>query len=371
MSENAARPNAPLTAWGTELAAAFCERCHASFLVTSDTPLAKCPNCFQSSLEITSDSLPGAPHPYPPELILPSRLSRPQLLEAIHGFAASIPFAPPGLAPAELRSRLATIYLPMWLVDGIVSAYWQAEVGFDYRVISHQETYNQSHGGWKSSEVQEPRVRWENRVGKINRGYQNVATPALDDAADLEKRLGRFQLDYAQSYSPDYIQQAFIRVPDRTPKTSWSEAAVAFQKTAADDCQRACEAGHIRQFRWKARFTRLNWTLLLLPVYAAYYQDDHGETQVIRIHGQTGAVCGARRSSSRRAGRVGLAILAIGVFLFLAGLLLDGLSETSLSLDMAATVLAVLGISGILAACIPYVISWDFNRRQKLEEAKT
>lgn len=371
MSENAPGLVAPLTAWGTDLAAAFCARCHAGFLVACDTPPVKCPNCFQFTLEISSGGLPGAPHPYLPELILPPRLSESRLLEAIRGFAASIPFAPPDLSPAALRSRLATVYFPMWLVDGIVSAYWQGEVGFDYQVISHQETYNQNHGGWKSSEVQEPRVRWENRVGRINRGYQNVATLALDDAADLEKQLGRFQLDYAQSYSPDYIQRAFIRVPDRTPETSWSEAAVAFQKTVAEDCQRACEAGHVRQFRWKARFTRLNWTLLLLPVYSAYYQDDRGETQIIKIHGQTGAVTGVRRSSGRRAGRAGLAILVVGILLFLAGLVLDGLSETSLSLDMAANVLAVLGISGVLAACIPYVISWDFNRRQKLEEAKS
>ncbi len=369
MSENTANPNEILTAWGTDLAAAYCAHCQTGFLVACDTLPAKCPNCFQASLEIAPNGLPALPHPYPPELILPFRLSEAQLSEAMRRFTASIPFAPPQLNPTELRSHLATVFLPMWLVDSSVSACWQAEVGFDYQVISHQEIYDQNSSSWKTNEVKEARVRWENRVGRLNRMYQNVTTPALDHAQTLEKQIGRFELGSAQSYAPENIRQATIRATDRPPKASWTEAAAAFQKTAADDCQHACAGGHIRQFRWKARFTRLNWTLMLLPVYTTYYRDDDGETQTVLIHGQTGATSGARRASGRRAARTGLVILVLGILLCLAGFLLDTDPAANLAQSTLATVLVVTGIAGILTACIPYLIAWDFNRRQKLEAA--
>ncbi len=370
MSENAASSTRLLTAWGADLASAFCARCQTSFLVDRDAPPAACPNCFQSALEIKPDDIAGGLHPYPPELIVPFQLSEQQLGDAIRRFAASIPFPPTSLDPSKLRAGMSMVYVPTWLVDSAVSAYWQAEVGFDYQVISHQETYQQNLGGWKSSEVKEPRVRWENRVGRLRRAYHNVAVPAIEESARPEKQLGAFHMDSAQSYHPDCIRRAAIRVPDRTPQTSWSDAAAAFQKTAAQDCQHACSAGHIRQFRWKARFNRLNWTLMLLPMYTAYYRDDQGKIHGIKIHGQTGAISGSPHASSRRALHAGLLILLMGIILFLAGLLLDDLPTNSMLVETIATLLSVLGISAVLASCAPSVIAWDFNRRQHLEEMR-
>ncbi|RPJ42763.1 MAG: hypothetical protein EHM21_12375, partial [Chloroflexi bacterium] len=252
-----------LAAWGTDLQPAACPRCRATYLVECDAPLPRCPSCFQAALEV----LPGGPqhlaHPYPPELVAPFNLSEAQVSEATSRFAASIPFAPPGLTGPALRSHLAALYLPLWLVDGCVSGYWQAEAGFDYEVISHQERYEQNRSSWETKEVKEQRVRWENRVGRINRTYQNVTAPALEEAPHLEKRIGRFALNSARSFSPASIQRACVRLPDRPPQAAWGEAAAAFQKGAAEECQKACGANRIRQFRWKASFSRLNWTLML------------------------------------------------------------------------------------------------------------
>jgi hypothetical protein len=364
--------NAPLslTTWGTDLQPAACPRCHAAYLVACDAHAARCPSCCQSMLEVLSDDIPYLTHAYPPELVTPFALSEAQISEAIRQFAAGIPFAPSELSDPAFRSRLATVYLPMWLVDGRVLAYWQAEAGFDYQVISHQEYYEQNRNGWESREVKEPRVRWETRVGRLNRTYQNVAAPALDNSSSLEKKLGHFALDSALSYTPNHIQHAFVRLPDIPPKVAWAETASAFQKTAAEECQKASGANRIRQFRWKARFARLNWTLMLLPTYSTCYQDDHGEVQPVLIHGQTGTVSGARRASMRRARGASLIILAIGVLLLIAGLLLNLGSAADLAVNTISAYCVVLGITTMIASGAPVMIAWDFNRRQKLEEAE-
>ncbi len=374
MSEN----NPPLpslqAAWGMDLAAVSCKHCHSSYLIPCvPAPAGLCPNCSQDALEVIPGGLTEMAHPYPPELILPASLPPSKIDDAIRAFAAGIPFAPPELTPNVLRSRLTTMYLPMWLVDGAVSAYWQAEAGFDYQVLSHQELYEQGKGGWKTREVKDPRIRWENRVGRLDRAYQNVAAPALDDAPRLEKQIGSFHMEGALSYTSQHIQPggarpSFIRLPDHPPEAAWCEASTAFQKTAADECRRACEAGHLRQFRWKAQFARLNWTLMLLPVYSTCYADDHGKQHTVLIHGQTGAFSGERRASVRRAGQFSLSILIVGILLFLAGLLLDSTSVPGLSLFAVSPYIIVLGLAGILASGIPFIIVWDFNRKQALGE---
>ena len=161
-----------------------------------------------------------------------------------------------------------------------------------------------------------------------------------------------------------------MRLPDRPPKAAWGEAAAAFQKTAAEECQKACGAKRIRQFHWKVNFSRLNWTLMLLPVYSTCYPDDEGNLQPVLIHGQTGAVTGARRASLRRARGAGLIILAIGILLLLAGLLTDIASTASVAVGTTSAFLVVIGIGAMFAAGAPVMVAWDFNRRQKLEEAQ-
>ena len=357
-----------LTAWGADLEVALCERCQCRFLIPCGAPPPTCPNCRQGKLEILPGGLPEMPHPYPPELVAPFDLSEQGLSDAIQTFVTGIPFAPAGLNSAALRSHLQPVFLPMWLVDAAVSATWQAEAGFDYQVVSHQESYNGDLNQWSTREVKEPRVRWEHRIGRLNRAYQNVAAPAVDDHAVLEKKLGSFSLKHVLPYAPERVQRAAVRLPDNPPKEAWNEAVGAFQKTASAECQQACEANRMRQFQWKAQFNQLNWTLLLLPIYSTCYRDDDGKLQPVVIHGQTGKAAGARRASTHRAGRASLIFLAAGVLLFVLGLLADLLAANRL-VSVLSTYILLISVAVLVASLIPFVIAWDFNRRQALEEA--
>jgi hypothetical protein len=101
-----------------------------------------------------------------------------------------------------------------------------------------------------------------------------------------------------------------------------------------------------------------------MPLYTTYYQDDVRTAQPIFIHGQSGQISGSRRSSLKRARRAALAILGIGVLIFLLSLLVTAAS-------VVLPMLLVVGVIGLTVsliigpgAIIPILIAWWFNRSQ-------
>ena len=359
-----------LTAWRSDLEAAVCEHCQWRFLVPSGVTPVLCPHCCCGPLEFLPGRLQEMPHPFAPELVAPFEITLPQLDEHIRAFASSIPFAPKDLNPARLRERAQPVFLPMWLVDSSIAAYWKAEVGYKYEVVSHHEMYWGETDQWITEEVQEPRTRWESRFGRLARTYQNVTIPAVDDHRYLEQKLGPFSLKQVLPYHPERIQQACVRLPDYAPKDIWNEAAISLQKAASTECLHACQADQIREFHWKARFSQPHWTLLLLPVYASHYQDDQGQRHPVLFHGQTGRAMGKGKASSKQAAVTSVELFLAGLALFLLGLLLDSITSGNPTLKIISMSILLIGVAGIIAAAVPHIIAWDYNHKQALEEHK-
>ncbi len=362
------------TAWGQDLQPAVCERCHWRYLTPREAladakgaPL--CPHCFQARMTALPDeNLREGNIPYLPELIAPFEVSEAGLQTAIASFRQGIPYAPPDLTFDHLRARLNPIFLPLWLVDGQVQALWKAEVGFDYQVVSHQEEYSDRAAGagqWKTREVKESRIRWEPRIGRANRSYQNVNAPAMEESAALRTRLGDFDLSKSVAYQPAHPIRAWVRLPDRSTHDAWTEAAAAFQCELTEDCQKAAAANHVRQFQWQAQFDHLNWTLLLLPAYTTFYYDDDHCPQSVMIHGQNGAVTGQRRASMRRAQRAAFILFLIGLAIALIGLAVGVAAMYSSDLTAIAAIAFLIGLPLMVSALAPLTVAWNFNRRKE------
>jgi hypothetical protein len=350
--------------WKTSLKAAVCDRCNWSYLLGDDAHSQRCPHCFQASLAPLGDQAQGLPYTHPPELMLTFTLSAGSLSQAVLGFTKGIPFPPEDLNPKSLQKRMERLYLPLWLVDAEVQATWQAEAGFDYQVVSHQDRYDQNRGGWVSQQVKEGRIRWEPRLGKLSRSYHNVPAPALEEHSQFLKALGGYDLAEAQAYQPDTLQKAFVLLPSRSIEGAWPEAKPAFQSAAAEECRRAASADHIREFTWKPEYSRQNWTLFLLPLYSTFYLDDDRNPQAVLVHGRTGKISGARRASMKRARRAALIVLGVAILIFVLSLLLSAAS-------LLMPPLLAVGVLGLLAALLvgagavlPIATVWWFNRSQ-------
>jgi hypothetical protein len=341
---------------------ADCRRCEAVYLLPQGAQAGLCPFCGGDLAPFAG----GGEQPSfrePPELVVSFATPQERLAAQLAAFARSTWFAPADLSATALRRRLRRLYWPMWLVDAETEAQWGAEAGFDYQVVSHRERYD--NGGWQTQEVREGRIRWEPRVGRLERTYHNLPAPALEDQARLQRRLGEYDLEAAQAHCPELTAEVPVRLPDRPPHDAWPDAEPAVYSAAMAECRRAAKADHIRNFHWSPTYASRNWTLLLLPLWATFYRDDEGELHPILIHGQTGRLSGRRRSSLKRARRFSFPLAVIAaVFLALSLVAAIAGSLRPELVPLAATGLLAAVITGFLAP-LPLLIAWNFNRREE------
>ena len=365
----------PSTAWGTALEAAVCERCDHRFLIPAGNHPVICPSCFRGMLT----RQPETEINVQPELVLPFRVQEQTILQAFSRFTADLWFAPEDLTPVNLRGRLQRVYQPVWLVDGKIHSLWQAEAGYNYEVVSHQNRYEDYGGGWTEKKVKENRVRWEPRVGRLQRVYQNIAAPALEQPHALFQKVGQYPYNAAQQYTvqaltgssesgavsqPVVVSMPWaVSLPEREPQDAWPDALPVFQAAAAEDCRQACAADHLREFKWQPEFQAKNWTLLLLPLLTSYYVDDEKNPQVVLMHGQTGKLFGVRRASKQSAQKTAVWLGVFSVLLFvlsLAGSAFSLLAPILLPLVAIGWLMAIgLGVGAV----VPFLMVWWTNSR--------
>ena len=341
--------------WNIPLEAAICEHCDWAYLLPVERIDAVCPYCHQTTVTPLDEA--DVQQLATPELAMRFSAETARLNTNMTQFVKSIRFRPTDLTEANLQARLQKVLLPIWLVDADVEAQWQAEAGFDYDVVSHEEKF--ANGNWHTVEKQVTKIRWEQRVGNLQRHYANIPAPALEEHARLGKLLGRFDLDSAESYTPELIGDAFVRLPNRDSADAWSEAVPAVLKRATEECQLAADAQHIRQYQWHPHYPAQNWTKLLVPVYTSFYRDDEGAPLTVLLHGQTARISGLRRASMQRAKRYARNLGFVAALLFLIAVILL-VTENPL-----AGIAVVIAVATAFAALFPIINVSQFNRSQR------
>jgi hypothetical protein len=345
--------------WKADLRAVGCLTCGVAHLTPPDwrATLLLCPACLAETLE----PQPARLRPEPPEKVVPfsAALTPAHLSSALGAWLRGVWLRPADLRVERLLARLARVYVPMWLVDGRVTGHWQAQMGFDYQVESTQERFKEDKG-WTVRHLTETQVRWEPRVGRLERTYHDLVVPALEkrEEAALMARLGDYEWEPASAYTPAHVANAAVRVPSLLPEEAWPLARAALDQAAAADCQRATGAQHNDEFELEAEYDELNWTQLLLPCYVTYYEDDAGRRVPVWVNGQSGQIGGQRRASSRKAWFVTGGLGVFAVLNLVAGALLALLDVSAL-----AALLMTVGFFLLFTAALPVLWAWQFNQR--------
>jgi hypothetical protein len=342
-------------AWGLALQVSYCEHCHSAHLTPTDIPLTTCPTCLQDSLSSQPERLRWEP----PELVVPFAVTEESMAGLLAKWAQGIRFRPDDLEPELLLRRTRRYYLPLWLVDGDVEATWQAEMGYDYQAATFREQYVGAQ--WVSQEVAETRVRWEPRLGRLKRHYDNVAVPALEDHERWMSRLGGYDYRARKAYSARAMTGSVVRIPDQAPDVAWPDAESAFNGTAALDCQAASEAHHIRNWSMRAAYSNLNWTQMLAPAFVTYYREGE-KVYPIWINGQSGHISGTKQMSQRKASVTSLIIGAVAILLFLVGALIALVGAVLVAPLAVGAVVIVAGLLLGIIAPIPAMWVWYQNR---------
>jgi hypothetical protein len=347
------------SAWGSSLQPVGCDHCKQVFLAENLRTGQACPLCARGQLV----SQPAVLRREPPERLIPFQLGRSQVAEKLAGFVKGVWLHPNDFNPTNLLERVSPVYWPMWLVDSDVVGAWQAEIGYDYQVKSSLEAYG--NGQWRTNEVLETRIRWEPRLGRANRHYDNIRVPAFSRHQELNALVGDYLQRAAQTYQAEQTGGALLLSPDLPPQSAWPVAQVRLDKMVQEECRQAASGQHVRNFSLQADYQPLHWTQLLMPLYLTYYRDDEGLPQLIYINGQTGEI-GGRRMASQRKGWLWGAVLAV------IALLAFGLSVLSFSFAATLPFLSIVGlilgfitlVSG-LASIFPVIWPWQWNRKQQ------
>ncbi len=350
--------------WQKELQAAGCSHCGQAFLIESTQQGTLCPNFLSNNLE---------PQPVrlrrdPPELQVPFQVTSEDLGVTLANFVRPVWLKPDDLNPQVMLQRARPIFWPMWLVDSVVSGHWQAEMGFDYQVKSSQENFHR--GQWQTREQIETRIRWEPRTGEIQRRYENIAAPALNQQNELQARLGSYRLDQAVPYTAASLGAGTAWVPDLQTENAWPGAQLSLNRAAEEEVRQAGGAQHVRNFAIQAQYKNLNWTQLLLPMYVSYYHDDAGQPIPVLINGQSGKISGLLLASQAKGWQWAGITLAVALGLFLIGLLLTAAATLLPPAAAIGALLMVLAfVTGILAI-IPAAWPWQWNRNQRSQAVK-
>jgi hypothetical protein len=358
-------PEAPLLpegaspqGYGLSLQPAGCPVCKKAHLVEPARIGSACPHCRRGKLK----PQPARMRPEPPELILPFQKSPAELLPGLKTFVQSVQFRPDDLNPQILSRRAVPIYWPTWLIDAEVKGTWKAEMGFDYQVKSSQESY--AAGAWRSNEVVETRVRWEARTGEIQRRYQNLPVPAIDNQPALTRDIGNYR-SAPIPYTPEKVGRALLRIPDSPPEDVWDIAQGKLDSAAAEECRQAAEAHHVRQAVIHAAYINAQWTQLLQPLYATFYTTDDGLPHMLYINGQTGQIGGERFASQKKGWLWAGICLGLALLAFVATVVLAALSTVAPPAACFTMITLLAAVALVLAAVYCASWPWRWNRRQQ------
>lgn len=349
--------------WEEDLHPYACGQCQGVFLIPSGSSTTQCPYCCQDDLMSLGADMFQQQELYTqaPEGFHSPTVSQDRIIQSLKDFQRGIPFHPQDLDINQVQHRLKLLYLPFWWVDVQAKSNWNAEMGFDYQVVSHQE-YN-NNGVWQTKEHLRTQTSWEERLGQLDRTYHNMPAPALEEWEEIEGAIGSFSLQQAETFQPRTLNGSAYQLPTLVPKDAWPFAEVKLHQIAAKECQQASEAQHVRRFHWSPAYLNPNWTQVLVPVYTSFYRDDEGQANPLLIHGMTGKLYGQQRSSVKKAKKIAIQIGLIGLAVIglALGLLYFGpeVSEQDL-LKIGAFLL--LALAGIALSRVP--VAKSFNRKQ-------
>ncbi len=345
---------------GTHLLPAGCPVCDRTLLVPSSAMNGVCPACGRGKLE------PGEVQvsPQPPELMVPFVLDEAAVAKALSEWLQPVWFKTSALRdPKLLASRAVKLWWPRWLVDAQLAANWSGQVGYDYQVESHIERF--SNGDWSTEAVIDTRIRWEDRYGQLIRPYDNAVVQALSDEESLTEWIGQTDTSKAIPVPAGAIDGTCVRVADLDTGSVWHAATSALRNRAGLDVQQAAGAEHIRQFSVDASYADVNWTWMLCPVWATWYEDDSGTGWVILVNGQTGACGGARLASNKKGWLWASGVLSLAAVLALIGLVILLIGVVLVPLLVVAAVVLVIAFVIACLAIWPAVKPWRWNKRER------
>ncbi|MEM8578377.1 MAG: TFIIB-type zinc finger domain-containing protein [Pseudomonadota bacterium] len=261
-----------------------CPNCSAEVEFDPDVHATECPFC---ATPVVTDT--GTHRHIKPAGVLPFALTEPAARTAMEDWLGALWFAPSGLQDYARKGRaMQGIYVPYWTFDADAQTAYQGERGDVYYV-----TRTVMRDG-EEVQVQEPRVRWSRRSGRVARFFDDVLVLA---SRSLPKRytdaLEPWDLAHLAPYSPEYL--AGYRAEGYQVELQEGFEAARSHMDAVIERDVRFDIGGDRQriHDLQTSVSDVTFKHVLLPVWLAAYKYN-GETYRFVVNGRTGRVQGER-----------------------------------------------------------------------------
>jgi len=261
-----------------------CTNCGAQVEFDADTHASECPFCATPIVTGT-----GTHRHIKPRGLLPFALEERAARTAMTDWLGRLWFAPGGLQDyARKGRRMQGIYVPFWTFDADTKSSYRGERGTVYYV-----TKTVTRDG-KNVQVQEQRIRWHAKSGRVARFFDDVLVLA---SKSLPKRytdgLEPWDLSALEPYRPEYL--AGFRAEGYTVQLDegFHQARAQMDRVIERDVKFDIGGDRQRIHDIDTAISDITFKHILLPVWLAAYKY-RGKTYRFVVNGRTGRVQGER-----------------------------------------------------------------------------
>ncbi|TYB83146.1 TFIIB-type zinc finger domain-containing protein [Maritimibacter fusiformis] len=261
-----------------------CPNCGAQVEFDANTHAAECPFC---ATPVVTDT--GTHRHIKPRGLLPFALQEREARAAMTDWLGRLWFAPNGLKEYARKGRkMQGIYVPFWTFDADTKSSYRGERGTVYYV-----TKTVMRDG-KQVQVQEQRIRWSPRSGRVARFFDDVLVLA---SKSLPKRftdgLQPWDLAALEPYRPEYL--AGYRAEGYTVELpeGYDQARLYMDQIILRDVKFDIGGDRQRVHSVDTTISDVTFKHILLPVWLAAYKY-RGKTYRFVVNGRSGKVQGER-----------------------------------------------------------------------------
>jgi len=296
--------------WKNERKELACQRCGGVVSTPPDALAFSCPFCasnkvlFRAPLE----------EALRPRYLIPFKVNPHACHEIARKWLGSDWLTPSGLRNTAL-DKFQPLYIPYWTFDAKANATWKALVGYE-RVEHYYDAKGQRH--------ERRTIEWRPESGKVEQLFNDVLVPGTTHLnLTTLGRIDRYNLHDLVLFEPSLLAGMNAQAYDLPLAEAWETGRHLLRERTRSACLDRIKSQNIRNFSLTLDFSDEQWRYILVPLYTNVYQYEDKTYQIL-LNGQTGRLAGPRPVDWQKVWLVIAALLAPGLLLGVASLLLSG-----------------------------------------------
>ncbi len=273
-----------LRGWRAQKRSVRCRSCHAISVFDPERVGQNCEFCGSPELVDYDEVRP----PLRPQSILPFKIDRTRVREAMRRWFGSKWLAPSRFKKRAMIDTVHGLYIPYWTFDAQTICPWTAESGHYYYT---EQTFRDSQG--RMQVRRKRRVRWSHSSGQIEHFFDDTpisGTRGID--AGLLRSVEPFPNNDLVPYDTAYLSGFVVEHYQVVLIDAAQSARQTMGKQLHELCGRQVPGDTYRNLRIDPKYSGQTFKHILVPVWLLAYNYGSKVFQVV-VNGHTGKISGS------------------------------------------------------------------------------